>query len=323
MLRNENFILKMLSLFKIDRTQTRRQHHVSAEQSSPSWIAFVLKRHSLEFVVQHRNVFRYNFILVRRSQATLMGDCTGRIIYTREELDTWVREHMAALIQCGRLFNKDAYKECCKILKRFKAVGAIIPEDEEADMERLMNRFMLLSEEQGNTTLTNRTLFDGIQILIGDSDHVPAPSKATAQAPDESVGQGSRMEMLSLHLERIIAKAAVQGDETLTKRICREKLKAALGLSTLDRTDIDFINKEIPRIVRITSLCVEFMENDSDADSDAAQPNGTVTAPATAPTGARARRTCDADYHGVKRQQTAPPSPPPPPKRRRAAVWRP
>jgi hypothetical protein len=27
-------------------------------------------------------------------------------------------------------------------------------------MERLMNRFMLLSEEQGNTTLTNRTLFD-------------------------------------------------------------------------------------------------------------------------------------------------------------------
>ena len=217
MLRNENFILKMLSLFKIDRTQTRRQHHVSAEQSSPSWIAFVLKRHSLEFVVQHRNVFRYNFILVRRSMATLMGACTGRIIYTREELDTWVREHMAALIQCGRLFNKDAYKECCKMLKRFKAVGAIIPEDEEADMERLMNRFMLLSEEQGNTTLTNRTLFDGIQILIGDSDHVPAPSKATAQAPDESVGQGSRMEMLSLHLERIIAKAAVQGDETLTR----------------------------------------------------------------------------------------------------------
>jgi hypothetical protein len=201
---------------------------------------------------------------------------------------------MAALIQSGRLFNKDAYKECCKMLKRFKAVGAIIPEDEEADMERLMNRFMLLSEEQGNTTLSNRTLFDGIQILIGDSDHVPAPSKATAQAPDESVGQGSRMEMLSLHLERIIAKAAVQGDETLTKRTCREKLKAALGISTLDRTDIDFINKEIPRIARITSLCVEFMENDSDADSDAAQPNGTVTAPATAPTGARARRTCAA-----------------------------
>ena len=74
-------------------------------------------------------------------------------------------------------------------------------------MERLMNRFMLVSQEQGNTTLTNGTLFDGIQILMGDAEHVPAPSKATAQAPDESVGQGSRMEML-LHLERIIAKAA-------------------------------------------------------------------------------------------------------------------
>jgi hypothetical protein len=79
--------------------------------------------------------------------ATLMGACTGRIIYTREELDTWVREHMAALIQSGRLFNKDAYKECCKILKRFKAVGAIIPEDEEADMERLMNRVLVRGAE--------------------------------------------------------------------------------------------------------------------------------------------------------------------------------
>ena len=102
--------------------------------------------------------------------ATLVGDCTGRIIYTREELNTWLREHKAALIRSGRVFNEDAYKECCKILKRFKAVGAIIPEDEEADMERLMNRFMLVSQEQGNTTLTNRTLFDGIQILMGDSD---------------------------------------------------------------------------------------------------------------------------------------------------------
>ena len=58
------------------------------------------------------------------------------------------------------------------MLKRFKAVGAIIPEDEEADMERLMNRFMLVYQEQRNATLTNRTLFDGIQILMGDSDHV-------------------------------------------------------------------------------------------------------------------------------------------------------
>ena len=41
--------------------------------------------------------------------------------------------------------------------------------------------------------------------------------------------QGSRMEMLSLHLERIIAKAAVKGDETLTKRTCRDKSSALSG----------------------------------------------------------------------------------------------
>lgn len=201
--------------------------------------------------------------------ATLAGNYAGRIIYTHEELKTWVREHMAALIRSGRWFDKDAYKECCKMLKKTKSIGAIIPEDEEADMERHTNHFMLVFQEQGHTTLINRTLFDGIQILIGDSDEVEAPSKATVQAPlnldetHESVRQGSRMEMLSLHLERIIAKAAVEGDETLTKRTCRDKLKAALGLSTLDPTDLDFINKEIPRIVRITALCVEIMVNDA------------------------------------------------------------
>ncbi len=61
--------------------------------------------------------------------------------------------------------------------------------------------------------------------------------------------------MLSLHLERIIAKAVVEDDQTLTKRACRDQQKAALGLSTLDPTDVDFINKEIPRVSRIASLC--------------------------------------------------------------------
>jgi hypothetical protein len=224
-----HFILKILSLLKIEKTQTSRQHHVCAAcLGLPLFSLFSSAiRWNLSFSIE--TYFVLTFFPVRRSMATLTGDCTGRIIYTREELNTWLREHKAALIRSGRVFNEDAYKECCKILKRFKAVGGIIPEDEEADMERLMNRFMLVSQEQGNTTLTNRTLFDGIQILMGDSEHVPAPSKATAQAPDESVGQGSRMEMLSLHLERIIAKAAVKDDETLTKRTCRDKSSALSG----------------------------------------------------------------------------------------------
>jgi hypothetical protein len=66
--------------------------------------------------------------------ATLTGNYTGRIIYTHEELKTWVGGHMAALISSGRWFDKDAYKECCQILKKPKTVGEIIPVDEEAVM---------------------------------------------------------------------------------------------------------------------------------------------------------------------------------------------
>ena len=67
--------------------------------------------------------------------------------------------------------------------------------------------------------------------------------------------------MYSLLLERIIANEAVEGDQSLTKKTCRETLKNALGLSTLD-PDLDFINKEI---TRIASLCVEYTEKDADA----------------------------------------------------------
>ncbi len=151
-------------------------------------------------------------------------------------------------------------------------------------MEHLMDRFTRVFEEQGHSALINRTLCDGIQILMGDS--VEASSKALASAPpsvptaplnlEEGVRQRSRIELLSLHLERVIAKATAEGDQTLTKRTCRDKLKAALGLSTLDPIDIDFINKEIPRIVRITSLCMEYMENDADANGTPATPTPTA-----------------------------------------------
>jgi hypothetical protein len=126
-------------------------------------------------------------------------------------------------------------------------------------LQHRMNRFtsMLVFQEHRHTVITvliNRTLFDRIQMLISDSDdvQVEAPSKAaTAQASapppvqtaplnlEASVRQKSRMEMLSLNLEIIITKAAAEGDQTLTKRTCRDKLKTALGFSTLDPTDLD------------------------------------------------------------------------------------
>ncbi len=96
--------------------------------------------------------------------ATLTGNYTKRIIYTHEELKPWIRGHMAALISSGRWFDKDAHKECCQILKKPKTVDAIIPVDEEAVVEHLMDHFMRVFEEQGHSAFINRTLFDGIQI---------------------------------------------------------------------------------------------------------------------------------------------------------------
>ena len=71
------------------------------------------------------------------------------MINSHVELKTWVREHMAALIQSGRLFDKKAYKECFKILKKARSVGLIIPLDEEAVMEPQVDSFMRVIQERG------------------------------------------------------------------------------------------------------------------------------------------------------------------------------
>ncbi len=75
---------------------------------------------------------------------------------------------------------------------------------------------------------------------------------------EEGALQKDRMETYTLLLERIIAKASIDDDKSLTKKTCREKLKDALGLTTLDH-DLEFINAEIGRI---TALC---LTEDADA----------------------------------------------------------
>ena len=86
-----HFILKILSLLKIEKTQTSRQHHVCAARLGlPLFSLFSSAiRWNLSFSIE--TYFVLTFFPVRRSMATLTGDCTGRIIYTREELDTWAQ----------------------------------------------------------------------------------------------------------------------------------------------------------------------------------------------------------------------------------------
>ena len=72
---------------------------------------------------------------------TRAGGVVGCIVYDREEFKTWVSNNLATY-----LANKSVHKEICQILRDFKTVAAIIPEDDEENMEHLINQFFHLYE---------------------------------------------------------------------------------------------------------------------------------------------------------------------------------
>ena len=182
----------------------------------------------------------------------------GRLIFSREDLRSWIRENYAVLRGMGMRLNKAVYREVRRALSEDRDdLVAIVPEFDLVDAERLMTELSSMSNAAEHTTTRVRQLFEGVTVLLSDSVEPPV-TEISRDSVDES-----RMELLSLHLERILAKAAVQGDQTLTKRTCRDRMKAALGVNTLDRKDIDFMNdfidQETARIHRIAAMCVEFM----------------------------------------------------------------
>ena len=72
---------------------------------------------------------------------TQAGSVIGCIVYDREEFKTWVSNNLATNLARGLRFNKSVYKEICQILRDFDTVAAIIPDDEEDNMEYLITRF--------------------------------------------------------------------------------------------------------------------------------------------------------------------------------------
>ena len=152
------------------------------------------------------------------------------------------------------------HKAALSNLKRRDDLVAIVLQFDLDDAERLITELSIMSQAAEHTTTRVRQLFEGVTVMLSDSVY-PVQPPVTENSRD-SVDE-SRMELLSLHLERIIAKAAVEDDQTLTKRTCRDRMKAALGVSTLDQKDIDFMNdfiaEESARIYRIANLCVGFL----------------------------------------------------------------
>ena len=185
----------------------------------------------------------------------------GRMVYSRAEFLSWIRKNEAVLNGMGMRLNKAVYKEVYRALsERRDDLVAIVPQFDLVKADRLITEFFDLCKAAEHTTTRVRQLFEGVTVMLSDSVY-PVQPPVTENSRD-SVDE-SRMELLLLHLERIIAKAAVEDDQTLTKRTCRDRMKAALGVSTLDQKDIDFMNdfiaEESARIYRIASLCVGFM----------------------------------------------------------------
>jgi hypothetical protein len=67
---------------------------------------------------------------------------------------------------CG---STSLYKEICQILRDFDTVAAIIPDDEEDNMEYLITPFFQLYEELGHDTTRCRIIFEGVHVITTDS----------------------------------------------------------------------------------------------------------------------------------------------------------
>ena len=69
-------------------------------------------------------------------------------------------------------FNANVYKEIRRILKEDRPerriTVAIIPEDDHDETDRLVELFFATTEERKCPVARVRTLFDGVQVLIGD-----------------------------------------------------------------------------------------------------------------------------------------------------------
>ena len=96
----------------------------------------------------------------------------GCLVANFEELKVWIVNNLPTMIEQGKLFNANVYKEIRRILKEDRPerriTVAIIPVDDHDDMRRLVELFFATTEELKCPVARVRTLFDGVQVLIGD-----------------------------------------------------------------------------------------------------------------------------------------------------------
>ncbi len=152
-------------------------------------------------------------VLSREDMAATYSKVVGRMVYTRADFRSWIRKNEAVLNGMGMLLNKAVYKEVYRALsERRHDLVAIVPQFDLDDADRLITEFFDLCNASEHTTTRVRQLFEGVTVMLSNSvDPVEPPVTENSR---DSVDE-SRMELLSLHLERIITKAAVEDDQTL------------------------------------------------------------------------------------------------------------
>jgi len=94
----------------------------------------------------------------------------GCLVANFEELKLWIVNNLPTMIEQGKRFNANVYKEIRRILKedRPERCITIIPVDDPDDMRRSVELFFATTEERGCPVARVRTLFNGVQVLIGD-----------------------------------------------------------------------------------------------------------------------------------------------------------
>ena len=96
----------------------------------------------------------------------------GCLVANCEELKSWVLHNMPTMIEQGRRFNTDVYKEMQRTLQEDRpgrrTTVAIIPVDDDVEMRRLINLYFATTDERGSPVARIRALFDGVNVLIGD-----------------------------------------------------------------------------------------------------------------------------------------------------------
>jgi len=101
----------------------------------------------------------------------------GCLVANCEELKTWVLNNMPRMIEQGKRFNTNVYKELQRTLLEDlsgrRTTLAIIPVDDHANMTRMIELYFATSEERGSPVLRIRALFDGVNVLIGDFNVTP------------------------------------------------------------------------------------------------------------------------------------------------------